>query len=160
MKAARDISFEEALSRLQNLCSTQEKCTGDLREKLRQWEIVPEQAEKIIANLIKDKFVDDRRFAGFFVRDKQRISKWGREKIRFALVRKRLAKDIVDEALSSLPAENFESALRELFARKAKELDKYESYERKNRLIRFALQRGFDYDLVFRLVDDYTKDID
>ena len=158
MKAPRDISFEEALSRLRNLCSTQEKCSGDVNEKLRQWGISPEEKEKIIDRLVKDKFVDDRRFAGFFVRDKQRISKWGREKIRFALVRKGLSKEIIDEALSALPAENFENALRELFIRKSKELSKYESYERKNRLIRFALQRGFDYDLVFRMVDEFAKD--
>ncbi len=159
MKPKRIISPEEALSRLQNLCSTQEKCSGDVREKLRQWSINSEDQEIIIRKLVKDKFVDDNRFAGFFVRDKQKINKWGREKIRYALIHKGLNKEIIDEALLSLPVENFEDSLRELLQRKSRELSKYEPYEKKNRLIRFAVQRGFDYDLIFRLVANYQKQI-
>jgi regulatory protein len=157
MKSPKNITPEEALSRLQNLCSTQEKCSGDARTKLKQWNIPSENHESIIDKLIKDRFIDDTRFVGFFVRDKQNINSWGREKIRFALIQKGLSKAIIDEALGSLPVENFEASLREILERKAKELSKYEPYEKKNRLIRFAVQRGFDYDLIFRLVDDFVR---
>jgi len=152
-----NMTSAEALSRLQNLCSTQEKCSGDVREKLRQWGIPEEEQQGIIDKLVKDKFVDDHRFAGFFVRDKQKINKWGKEKIRFTLIRKGLSREIIDEAFSSIPVEDFETSLRELLGRKSKELGKYESFEKKNRLIRFAIQRGFDYDLIFRLIDEYVK---
>ena len=158
MKPVRNISPQEALSRLQNLCSTQEKCTGDAREKLRQWNISKAEIEKIIGRLKEDKFIDDRRFVEFFVRDKQKINKWGKEKIRYALKNKGLNQEIINEALSSLPSENFEDALRELLTKKSRELGKYQSYEKKNRLIRFAVQRGFDYDLIFRIIDDYVND--
>jgi regulatory protein len=155
MNSTRYISTEEALTRLQNLCSSQEKCTGDVREKLRLWNIPPDEQEKIINSLVNDKFIDDQRFAGFFVRDKQKINKWGKEKIRYALIHKGLSKSIMDGALESMPAENYESVLRELLTKKSKELGKYESYEKKNRLIRFAVQRGFSYDLIFRVLDDF-----
>jgi len=158
MKPARNISPEEALSRLQNLCSAQEKCTGDVLDKLRRWNVPEEEREKIVASLVKDKFIDDHRFAEFFVRDKQRINKWGREKIRYALVNKNLGKEIIEEALSGLPLENYETALRDLLSRKSRELARHEGYEKRNRLVRFAIQRGFDYDLIFRLVDEYVRD--
>lgn len=156
MKSELIISSDVALSRLQNLCSGHEKCSGDVREKLRQWKVSVEDGEKIIARLIEDKFIDDQRFAGFFVRDKQNINKWGKEKIRYALKNKGLKEEIILEALSSLPAENFEETLRSLLSKKSRELSKYESYEKKNRLIRFAVQRGFDFDLIFRVVDDFV----
>jgi regulatory protein len=158
MKSERIVSPEEALSRLQNLCSTQEKCSGEIKEKLRRWNIPEAEGTKILDKLIKDKFIDDQRFVGFFVRDKQKINKWGKEKIRFALRGKGLSQELINEALSALPSENFEEALRELLARKARELVKYDSYEKKNRLIRFAIQRGFDYDLIFRIIDDFIKE--
>jgi len=157
LKPIRNISPDEALSRLQNLCSAQEKCSSEAKEKLRKWNIEEALWENIIAKLEKDKFIDDQRFAGYFVRDKQRIYKWGREKIRYALIKKGLAKEIIEEALASLPKENFEAALRDLLSKKSRELAKYESYEKKNRLIRFAIQRGFDFDLIFRIVDDFVK---
>ncbi len=145
-KPARIVSPDEALSRLQNLCSTQEKCSGEIKEKLRRWNISQNDGIKIL------------RFAGFFVRDKQKINKWGKEKIRFALRSKGLSQELINEALSSLPPENFEDALRELLSKKSKELGKYDAYEKKNRLIRFAIQRGFEYDLIFKVVEDFLKE--
>lgn len=155
MKTVRDITPAEALARLQNLCSTQEKCSGEVLEKLRKWNIPEAERVKIIERLKKDKFVDDYRFAGFFVRDKQKINKWGKEKIRYAMISKGLNQEIINEALSSLPKENYEESLRELLKRKSGELKKYESYEKKNRLIRFAIQRGYDYDLIFRIINEF-----
>ncbi len=158
MKPTRNVSPQEALSRLQNLCSIQEKCSSDILNKLRQWNISENDREKIIASLKKDKFLDDKRFAEFFVRDKQKLNKWGKEKIKYALLHKGLEQDIIDDALSTLVPGNFEETLRELLSKKARELSKYKSFERKNRLIRFAIQRGFNYDLVFRIVDDFVQD--
>jgi regulatory protein len=158
MKPARNISPEEALSRLQDLCSTHEKCSGDAHEKLRQWNISQPDGEKIIEKLKKDKFIDDHRFTEFFVRDKQKINKWGKEKIRYALKNKGLSQEIINEALAALPTENFETSIRELLSKKSAELGKYKSHEKKNRLIRFAIQRGFEYDLIFRIIDDYINE--
>jgi len=157
MRSLHTISSSEALSRLQNICSGQEKCSSDIRTRLRQWKISPEDQEKILNRLIKDGFVDDRRFTGFFVRDKQRLNKWGKEKIRFALQRKELSREIIDEALLLIPDENFEETLRELLRRKSAETTKYNPYELKNKLIRFAVQRGFQYDLIFRVVDEFIS---
>ena len=146
-----------ALSRLQNLCSASEKCTGDIRDKLRQWNITGPDAEKIIGKLKADKFIDDKRFIDFFVRDKQKINKWGKEKIRFALRNKGLSEEFINDAIAGIPSMDFEKVLHELLAKKSKEFEKLKPYEQKNRLIRFAVQRGFDYDLIFRVVDDVMK---
>jgi len=111
-----------------------------------------------VDSLKKDKFFDDQRFTEFFVRDKQKLNKWGKEKIKFALLSKGLDAEIINEALSAIEPGNFEEALRELFSKKSRELSKYKPFERKNRLIRFALQRGFDYNLIFNVVEDFVKD--
>lgn len=158
MKSNLNLTSDEAILRLQNICSNREKCTGEIREKLRQWNINKEEAELIIKKLINDKFVDDHRFAGFFVRDKQKLNKWGREKIRYALIHKGIQKEIIEKALESLEVSDYEETLRELLARKSKELYKYESHEKKNRLIRFAVQRGFDYDLISSVINDFISE--
>jgi len=157
-KPTRIISPEEALIRLRNLCSEKEKCSGDIKEKLRQWNIEGKEWESILDSLIKDKFVDDIRFTGYFVRDKQKIYKWGKEKIKFALKSKGIGQEIINDALSTVDPDNFEESLRTLLSKKSLELQKYNPYERKNRLIRFAIQRGFDYDLIFRIIDEFVRD--
>jgi regulatory protein len=152
------ITPQEALSRLQKLCSIAEKCTGDAREKLRKWNIPETETAFIIEKLTMDKFIDDHRYAEYFVRDKQKINKWGKEKIRYALSHKGLKKEIIEDVISNQPVENYELVLRELLSKKSKELGKFEAFERKNRLIRFAVQRGFEYDLIFRIIDDFMTD--
>lgn len=158
MKPTRIISPEEALIRLRNLCSEKEKCSGDIKEKLRKWNIAESEWDGILESLKKDRFVDDIRYTGYFVRDKQKIYKWGKEKIRFALKNKGIALDIINDALSTVDPENFEESLRTLLKKKSADLQKYNPYERKNRLIRFAIQRGFDYDLIFRIIDEFVRD--
>jgi len=158
MKPTRIISPEEALIRLRNLCSEKEKCSGDIKEKLRKWNIEVKEWESILDSLKKDKFIDDIRYSGYFVRDKQKIYKWGKEKIKFALKSKGIGQEIINDALSTVDPDNFEESLRALLSKKALELQKYNPYERKNRLIRFAIQRGFDYDLIFRIIDEFVRD--
>jgi len=49
-----------------------------------------EEADKAIARLVEQKFIDDARFARYFVKDKLKFNKWGRIKIGYALRQKGL----------------------------------------------------------------------
>ena len=73
--------FKDALRRAAALCSRQEQCTGQIREKLRSWNVDAELAQRVILKLHEEKFLDDRRYARFYVRDKFKLNRWGRIKI-------------------------------------------------------------------------------
>ena len=77
----KQISAENALMRLEDLCARSEHCEYELREKLRQWNVPAGDATGVLATLRKARFYDNRRFAEAFVRDKLIYNRWGKRKI-------------------------------------------------------------------------------
>ncbi len=91
---------EQAMSSLMRLASRAEKSSGDARRLMRGWGIAAADAEKILAELVERRFIDDGRFAAAYTREKLRFSGWGAHKIRAALSAKGVARDVIDRATS------------------------------------------------------------
>ena len=91
---------EQALAALMRLCARAEKSQEDARRLMRGWGLAERDAEGVLAKLVRDRFIDDARYAGAFVREKLRLSGWGGYKIRTALQRKRIDRALIDAALA------------------------------------------------------------
>lgn len=153
----RKLSYQEALTRLENLCSLLEKCSSDLLIKMDKWGISEADKQKILTSLKKDNYLDDSRYAVFFVREKQRLNKWGREKIRSELMKKKLDRNIIDTALSEIDMEESADILKNLLISKKKTIRYSSPYELKGKLVNYGIQRGYDYELVYKLVEEILK---
>ena len=114
------ISAENALMRLEALCSRSEHCEWELREKLRGWGVGIPDAEKILATLHKARYYDDERFARAFARDKLIYNRWGRRKIALALRAKRVDDVVVADALDEIDNEEYVSVLNAMMKARAK----------------------------------------
>ena len=88
IRKKRDKTPDEALAALMRLCARAEKSEGDARRLMRGWGLAERDAEGVLAKLVRDRFIDDARYAGAFVREKLRLSGWGEYKIRTALQHK------------------------------------------------------------------------
>lgn len=139
---------EKALNKIAGMCSKKEYCTGEIREKLTNWELPEKEIREMIEFLTHHKFIDDRRFALAYAEDKFRFNHWGKQKIAQMLHRKRIAPEILQEALANIDGGNYEAGCMEILQQKLKSLPAEEPYKIKAKLIRFALGRGFDYDTV------------
>ena len=77
---------EKVADRMRRLCSRREYCVGDIRKKLMvQLEGNAAEAAEILEHLMKEKYIDDLRYASAYARDKASISGWGATKIRYML---------------------------------------------------------------------------
>ncbi len=109
-------------------------------------------AEQIVAELVRDGFVDDSRYAQAFAREKSRLTGWGPIKIRQALQVKKIPREIISEALAAAAGEDADSRLEKLLAAKARTLEG--APQARLKLIRFALSRGYEYDAVQKALRD------
>lgn len=150
----RQLTADKAMVRLEALCARSERCESEVRMKLQAWGVSPGESEAILRSLRERRFVDDARYAAAFVRDKYRFSHWGVRKIALALAAKRVAKNLVDDAISDIDHEEYEAVLRQLLKTKRAALGAELDFEAKNRLYRFAVGRGFEPQLVIRLIKD------
>ncbi len=63
-------SAEQALSSLMRLCARAEKSSGDVMRLMARWGVDSSQRDNILQRLLAEKFIDDRRFAAAYVREK------------------------------------------------------------------------------------------
>ena len=142
----KPITEESALSRLANLCARAEYCIQDMRKKMSAWELSEEAQTRIIARLLKDRYIDENRYAHAFVRSKFRFNRWGRDKIRQALRLKGISDDDIADGLSEIQSEESDTMLKELLRKKSRTIKYNSDYERYMKLLRFAVSRGFSLD--------------
>ncbi|MDE5623900.1 MAG: RecX family transcriptional regulator [Alistipes sp.] len=156
--ARRTKTPEQALAALMRLCARAEKSEGDARRLLRGWGVNEGEAEQIVTRLTSERFIDDARYAGAFVREKMRLSGWGEYKIRAALQRKGIARATIDEALGAADRTGMEERLRTQLLRKLRQTRYATQYELKTKLIRYGLSLGYDYETVHETAASLAAD--
>ena len=160
LKPKRAKTPEQALAALMRLAARSEKSSGDALRLLRNWEVEPSARQGVLQKLIDSKFIDDRRYAEAFVRDKMRFSGWGAFKLRAALHNKGISKDIIDEVLSTLDCTNMSESLRERLERKMRSLKFSSRYDLKSKLMRYGASLGYDFESVTEVVDSLISNIE
>ncbi len=146
----------DALDKMAKYCAYQERCVKDVRDKLKTFDIPEEEKTKILDYLIDNRFVNDERFAKSFVRGKVNQSGWGLNKIRFHLIQKGIAKEIIDEALRQTDEEVYRQRLIDILKTKSKTLKAANDYEKKRKLAAYAMQKGFEGSLVWEVLKDIS----
>ncbi len=140
--------FEKYLFKAQAYCSRAEKCESDVRTYLFKQKVDPETISKIIESLVVDKFVDNARYARAFVSDAFKFNKWGKLKIRQALLVKGISERLIDESLAQINADEYMSLVESLIRSKLKTARNDDEYKVKASVFRFAYSRGFEAELV------------
>ena len=149
----REKSVYDALSAQ---CAKREYCTADVRRKaLQRLEFDAAAAESVVSALVADGFVDDRRYAAAYAREKSALSGWGPVKIRAALLARGVARDVVVEALGEVDPARASAKLEKVLETKWRTLR--DDPQGRLKLIRFALSRGYDYEPVRPLVERITR---
>ena len=163
----KDITEQEAFLQLAALCAQAEHCEQEMRDKLKRWELDTAAADRIIARLQKERYIDDARYARAFVKDKIRYNKWGRRKVEQALWQKRIADDIRQQVLGEINENEYLDVLRPLLKQKRRTTKAENDYALNQKLVRFALGRGFTFDLIRQCLDvndddfpDFTDETD
>ncbi|MDE6375124.1 MAG: RecX family transcriptional regulator [Alistipes sp.] len=157
-KTRRDKTPDEALAALMRLCARAEKSQSDARRLMRGWGVEASATEEVLARLVRERFIDDERYATAFVREKMRLSGWGEYKIRAALQRKEIDRTTIEEALAATDRTGTAERLRTQLERKTRMIHYGTRYELKTKLIRYGLALGYDYETVYETVATLVSD--
>lgn len=158
-KVKRPKTAEQALASLMRLCARAERSSGDAMRLMATWMVPEGDRQRVLQRLIKDRFIDDSRYAEAFVREKSNLSAWGEYKIRATLRRKGIADEIINSALQLMPTEQNIERLTERLKRKMRTIKYDTTYQLKTKLIRHALSLGFSMDDVLKCVEEVMRDI-
>ncbi len=160
METTREVTEQQALQRLAALCSRGEHCTGELRDKLRRWQLDDEAQQRILQYLTDHRYVDDERYCRLFIRDKMQFNKWGRRKIEQALWAKHVDEAVSRPLLDEVSTDEWCALLQPLLKGKRRGLKAASDYEADMKLLKFAVSRGFTMDVIRACLHSDTLDCD
>lgn len=141
-------SKEQIIFKLEAFCAYQERCTQEVRTKLERLGADESLSMEVIKYLKDSRFLDEKRFVEAYVQGKLRIKKWGRQKIKAALFQKRIDAKLIQEGIYAfISDEEYQLVMESLIERKNRELSSEKNLQiKKQKLMRFLLSRGFQYD--------------
>lgn len=151
------MTTKEAFSRIASYCATAERCKYDVSEKLKKWELSSDDISEIIALLEKENFLNEERYCRAYVNDKFRFAKWGKLKIRQSLLLKRISSSVIYDALDVIDPKEYSDTLADIISAKKKSIKAKNSYEFNNKLIRFALSRGFEMVDIYQILNEIDE---
>ncbi|WP_319272432.1 regulatory protein RecX [uncultured Draconibacterium sp.] len=152
-----DQQIEQAYSKMAQLCSRSEQCSADIRKKILAYEIVDEIVDEIIDKLIKEKYIDDERYAKAYVNDKFKFNKWGRIKMRHYLRQKGLSDVTIEKGLEKIDDEKYIKVLVKTMKDKAKTIKKKDKFTKMGQIIRYTQGRGFEPELIHRYMNEVLE---
>ena len=156
--AIKTKSADEALQSLMRLCARAEKSSGDAMRLMRTWGVAEAERQGVLDRLVTQRFIDDRRYAEAYVREKSTLAGWGVRKIAQQLRLKGVSKDIITEVLATLDSDDARTRLTDKLQRKLRTTKAANDYELRGKLLRYALSLGYEYDLAMETINNLYRE--
>ncbi len=157
----RDKSPQRALSDLMRECAKSERSTGDALRLMARWGVEESARNGIVERLIEMKFIDNRRFAEAYAKDKMNISGWGTQRICRELRQKGIEQQTIAEVMESVVDKD---SMRERLLRmmiKRERVTRYkDNYELKGKLLRYGATLGYEYSMVSDVIAEVVESKD
>ena len=144
----REMSEDETWHRVSALCSLSEHCLSEISDKMDKWAVPKDAQLRILKKLVEEKYIDEERYCKSFVHDKFVYNKWGKMKINKELRSKKISLQCIESQLDQIEESEYLNVLKSLLQVKKKTVRGKSEYEINGKLIRFALGRGFEMDII------------
>jgi len=149
MHQNQTFSLTEAKKKLEHYCAYQERCHQEVRQKLRDMQMIPQAIDQIIVHLLEHNFLNEERFAKTFVRGKFKIKNWGKYRLTLELKKKDISKHNINIALHQILDDEYTDVFNTLAAKKVKKLSDTNKFKKRKKLVDFLLYRGWESHLVY-----------
>ena len=125
-----------------------------MKNKLFEYGLGSNEVDMLLTQLISDGYLNEERFAKTFAGGKFRIKGWGRMRITNELEAKGLTKNCIQLGLREIDQTEYEKALEKVLKKKSEAVHEDDDYVRRDKIARYAIQRGFEPELVWRWIKE------
>jgi regulatory protein len=157
MKEEKYFSIEQIKRKLERYCAYQDRCHKEIETKLREFILIEEANNQIILHLLEHDFLNEERFSKSFARGKFRIKKWGKQRIIRELKQRDISAYNIKTALKEIDEDAYLMTVLEITEKRNRLINESDFYKRKKKLSDFLLRKGYEYDLIFKAIDEVIK---
>ena len=157
MKEEKYFSIEQIKRKLERYCVYQDRCHKEIETKLREFILIEEAKNQIILHLLEHDFLNEERFSKSFARGKFRIKKWGKQRIVRELKQRDISAYNIKTALKEIDEDVYLITVLEITEKRNNLIIEPDIYKRKKKLSDFLMRKGYEYDLIFKTIDEVIK---
>jgi len=144
----------DAKQKIYKYCAYQERTHLEVRNKLYDYGLGTDEVDQLITQLIGEGYLNEERFAKTYVGGKFRIKGWGRIKITHELEAKGLTGNCIKLGLKEIDETDYVESLQTLLKKKAAAVQIDDDFIRRDKIARYAIQKGFEPELVWRWIKE------
>lgn len=147
----KNYSFQEVQQKMAAYCSYQDRCHSEVEQKMKEFFLIPEARDEILLFLIRENFLNEERFTRSYIRGKFYIKNWGRNKIRQSLRQKMVEDKLISKCMDEIEGRDYINVLKKLYENYYSKCTAPNEYQKKQKTIRYLLNRGFEYETIIHL---------
>lgn len=154
LKAEEKIkAFNFAIALLSSKDRTEKEIINKLTDKGYENDIITDVLDK----LREYNYINDELYSEKYINDKIKFSKYGKNKIRMILCTKGVNKEIISQKISQIDNETEYKRAYNIAQKKLTSLEKYDYLKKKSKLGNFLISKGFDFDVVNKVLRNLIK---
>ena len=142
------------MKRAASFCAESERSVAEVERKLRKWSVDDDDIDSIIDRLKSEDFLNEERYCKAYINDRFRLNHWGKVKIRYELGKRDVDRQYIDAALADIDDDEYTEVLRKLIDDKLRTIKDTDVYSAKVKTLGYALRRGFESDIVSKILKD------
>ena len=150
-------TVDEVKKKLEHYCVYQDRCHKEIESKMKEYNLIPEARELILLSLMKDNFLNEERFSKSFARGKFRIKNWGKQRIVRELKFRDISAYNIKTALKEIDKEEYIKTIYRITENRNEVITESNIYKRKQKLIGFLMRKGFENELIYKVVAEVVS---
>jgi len=109
----------------------------------------------VIVELIREKYLDEERYARSYARGKFKIKRWGKYKIKAELKKRQISAYCIKKAMTEIDDEAYYTTMcEELNRRNETEKPGQHPYKKRRALADYMFKRGYESGLVWEAINE------
>ncbi len=156
LNRADEERLEHALGLAYRYLNRRERTVSEVRQRLEREDLDDAAVSAVLATLVDQGYLDDRRFARVFTDDKRQLEQWGRDRIRRSLRERGLDSELIETALGGQTLESELEQALELLRRRcsAPPVGRRE----RDRAFGLLLRKGYEMEVALDALAAYARE--
>jgi regulatory protein len=150
--------LQRALELSYGYLNLRDRTEAEVRGQLERKGVAAAIAERALATLIDQGYVNDGRFARYFTHDKRELEGWGAERIRRGLGARGIDPDLIESAVEETRTPGGGELTRALEVLRRRFPVPPGDRRQRDRALGVLLRKGYDTDLALEALSAYARD--
>ena len=154
-KIVKEGEFQQVYDKILRFGSLRPRSENEYIYWLRKHNVHKSFHEELFNRLKRLEFLNDKKFAAWWVDQRQAFRPKSARALRFELRGKGIDKDIIDEVLSETKVDEVQIAKR-LIEKKKYMWEKLDDFTARKKMSEYLARRGFNWEVIRSVLDDYS----